>query len=328
MSVAQPTQRCGTYAVADLSNATWYHGSRYSYPLRSEHTGGALALLDVLQRQGTEPPPHVHHHEHELFVVLDGAVEFQVGASIVRGAAGAVAFLPRGVPHRFAVQEPWQRLLVLVTPAGFEKYLGPFSRKATHMEEPPRAGKLDVSGMIARGAEFGIEFVPPGVDMATLGHNQPEGLQARVRQREEGKTLNVMGIPTSIKLDAAESGGLISVFVTDDAPRLGLPLHSHRDDDETVVVLEGRYLVQEGNAQRELTAGMMAHFPRGVPHTYANVGDTPGKLLIVTTPGGYEAFCRDVDRLGAGGSPAMGAFLEIARRHGLEIVGPPVFNTP
>lgn len=328
VTTSGPANQRGAYAAADLSNATWYHGSRYSYPLRGEDTGGAFAFVDILQRRGTEPPPHIHHREHEVFIVLDGAVEFQAGDATYRGEAGAFAFLPRGVPHRFALREPWQRMLIIVTPSGFERYLGPFSRKATHLEEPPPPGELDIPGMIARGVEFGIEFVPPGVDMAVIDHRQPEGLHALIRQREEGERLNVIGIPTTVKLNAAESGGLLSAFVTHDAPRVGPPLHVHRNEDEALIVLEGRYVAQENGARHELAPGMVAYFPRGVAHTYANAGDTPGKLLVITTPGGFETFFREVDRLCQGGPPAEAEFLKVAHRHGLELVGPPVFQTP
>jgi hypothetical protein len=34
----------------------------------------------------------------------------------------------------------------------------------------------------------------------------------------------------------------------------------------------------------------MAFGPRGMPHAFQNIGDTPGRLLVVTTPSGLERF--------------------------------------
>ncbi|MDZ4858134.1 MAG: cupin domain-containing protein [Candidatus Hydrogenedentes bacterium] len=311
--------------TVDISNATWFQGSRYSYPLRTEDTGGRIAFVDIYKRRGTEPPPHIHHREHELFVVLNGSSEFQVAGEISLCDVGSFAFLPRGIPHRFAVQNPWGHFNVIVAPSGFDEYLQPFSEAATHLGEPPvSTGPPDVAGMIARGAEFGIEFVPPGVDIATVDHSQPDGLKPIVRQYNEGEILNVLGITIRVKLSAAESGGALSVFMSEDPPRVGPPMHAHANEDETFLVIEGEYRVQIEDTIYQAKPGQIAHFPRGVAHAYMNAGDSPGKLLIVTNPGGFEAFFRDVDALCKHGMPSTDQLMPIAQRHGLDIVGPPI----
>lgn len=51
------------------------------------------------------PPLHVHRETEELFFILEGEVDFTVEGSTRRLATGGVAFVPRGVPHTFAVAD-------------------------------------------------------------------------------------------------------------------------------------------------------------------------------------------------------------------------------
>ena len=59
--------------------------------------------------------------------------------------------------------------------------------------------------------------------------------------------------------------------------------------------------------------------PRGVPHTY-RVGDTPGRYLVLSRPGGFEAFVADVAALDDVSPATLAA---TAARHDIEILGPP-----
>lgn len=146
-----------------------------------------------------------------------------------------------------------------------------------------------------------------------------------VRQLEEGELLNVLGISVRIKVSSVESGGGMSLFVTDDPPRLGPPLHVHRKEDETFFVIEGDYRVRVGDDVTTLEKGQSAFLPCGIPHTYANAGTTHGKLLVITTPGGFENFFRDIDALCRAGQPTPDALNAVGAKHGLDFVGPPIF---
>lgn len=312
--------------TADETNSRWYHGSRYAYLLRSEDTGGAFAWIDALNRRGYAPPPHLHNREHELFYVTDGAADVLVAGDCITAHPGDLAFLPRGLAHTFAPIAEWSRMQILVLPGGFEKYLWAFSVPASHMGEPPLPdGPPDIPRMIALGKEYGIEFLPPDASMADYPRRQTDGLQPVIRKRGEGEHLNVIGIEICVKIAAAESAGLFSLFETHDPPKMGPPLHTHEAEEETVFVVEGEYMLRTKDEIRPAPEGTLCHWPRGVPHAYANAGGSPGRLLVLTTPGGFEAFFRDVDarRLGPGDSAAL---TRVAASHRLDIVGPPIFT--
>ena len=52
----------------------WYLGSLFEWKARSPETGGAFALVEVTVQPGTEPPLHVHAHEDEAYLVLNGRI--------------------------------------------------------------------------------------------------------------------------------------------------------------------------------------------------------------------------------------------------------------
>lgn len=54
--------------------------------------------------------------------MLDGELRVDVGGQTSAAGAGAVAFLPRQLPHAFVVTSPQAGFLTLHTPAGFDKF--------------------------------------------------------------------------------------------------------------------------------------------------------------------------------------------------------------
>jgi len=86
-------------------------------------TGGALGLVETIIPRGDSTPLHVHRDEDEAFYVLEGIVDFVCGDERFRAERGALAYLPRGIPHTFlGVGEPPARVLVLLLPGGLEEF--------------------------------------------------------------------------------------------------------------------------------------------------------------------------------------------------------------
>ncbi len=109
------------------------------------------------------PPPHVHHEEDETFVILEGAITGVCGGRPFRAEAGATVFLPRGVPHAFTVAgDRPARIMVLATPAGFERFCrdaGTPAACANELPAPPAPD--DIERMLAIAPRFGIEIPQP-----------------------------------------------------------------------------------------------------------------------------------------------------------------------
>jgi len=67
----------------------------------------------------------------------------------------------------------------------------------------------------------------------------------------------------------------------------------------------------------------MAFGPRGTPHAFQNIGETPGRLLVITTPSGLERFFEEFAALlpGPAGPDALAA---VGHANWVEFTGPPV----
>ncbi len=106
-----------------------------------------------------------------------------------------------------------------------------------------------------------------------------------------GQERSHFGTWPTIKAGAADTGGALTV-VEDvlDPWASGPPLHAHDGVDECFYVAAGTLLVQIGEDQHTLEAGSFAWIPRRTPHTFANGGPRPLRLVGVTTPGGLETF--------------------------------------
>ncbi len=62
-------------------------------------------------------------------------------------------------------------------------------------------------------------------------------------------------------------------------------------------VLEGEYEFRCGEQKEIVSKGALVHLPRKLPHSFKNIGQTPGVLMNTITPGGFEAFFEEIDQL-------------------------------
>ncbi len=103
--------------------------------------------------------------------------------------------------------------------------------------------------------------------------------------------------------------------------RGGPARHLHYDQDEWFYALEGEFIIEVGDERWTMKPGDSLLAPRQVPHVWAFVGDTTGRMLITFMPAGkMEAFFREVTKAEA--MPAQDP--ELWRAHGMELVGPPL----
>ncbi|QJW89178.1 cupin domain-containing protein [Spirosoma taeanense] len=105
-----------------LKNAHWYAGTLVNVLVDGEQTNGRYAQCDITTRPGCEPPIHTHTREDEAFYLLDGTVRFTVGEHVLTAKTGDYVLLPKGIPHSFQVLSESARIILTVSPAGFENY--------------------------------------------------------------------------------------------------------------------------------------------------------------------------------------------------------------
>ena len=77
------------------SRSLWVFGELGVCKTKSEQTGGAYSLFEVVTQPGSGPPPHVQHREDESFYVLEGEYEFLVEGRTLRAGTGSLLYVPR-----------------------------------------------------------------------------------------------------------------------------------------------------------------------------------------------------------------------------------------
>src|SRR5687768_6135393 len=101
----------------------------FRYGLESIHTGGTLAMLEVVIPPGILVKPHRHAKEDEYTIVLEGVVGVRLGDGEAEASAGSYLVKPRHMPHAiWNTGEVAARVVEIVVPGGLEDYfaeLGP-----------------------------------------------------------------------------------------------------------------------------------------------------------------------------------------------------------
>ena len=96
-----------------------------------------------------------------------------------------------------------------------------------------------------------------------------------------------------IRLRVALTAEEVTVLDADIEPGAGSSWHTHTKEDETVVVLEGELVLNDGD-RHVLQPGDAYVVPRGRRHAFANEGDASVRMLFFCSPGGLERFFRDI----------------------------------
>lgn len=97
--------------------------------------------------------------------------------------------------------------------------------------------------------------------------------------------------PTTVRVVTADEAATLLELQLQ--PGAGAGFHTHTREDETIAVLSGRLLVDDGS-RHELGPGEAIVLPRGTRHAFANGGDEPVRAHVFCSPGGLERFFREV----------------------------------
>ena len=97
--------------------------------------------------------------------------------------------------------------------------------------------------------------------------------------------------------------------------------HLHYDQDEWFYAVAGEFIIEIGQERITLNPGDSVFAPRKIPHVWAHIGETQGRMLIAFMPAGQmEAFFHEVTKANA--MPRQDP--ELFRAHGMELLGPPL----
>jgi mannose-6-phosphate isomerase-like protein (cupin superfamily) len=150
------------FAPGEGSRSLWVFGELVMYKTKSEQTGGAYSLFEVVTPPGSGPPPHVQHREDEAFYVLEGEYEFLIEGRTLRAGAGALVYVPRGNLHAYRnVGEGVCRMLVSQTPGGsHERFFEEIGEKRDVSTTSILNGPQEAERIARIAAEYGNETPP------------------------------------------------------------------------------------------------------------------------------------------------------------------------
>ncbi len=143
-------------------------------------------------------------------------------------------------------------------------------------------------------------------------------------RKNEGKNIPIGEENWKFYLTGNETDGRFDIIEGVVGYLQGPPLHTHKDQDDTFIVLEGTLTVQVGDEIYELEAGDVATAKPGVPHTYTNLNkDKKVRVINLMTPGHFDKVLEDFAKL-TPDEIMSEKVTEVAAKHDVEIVGPPI----
>ena len=111
---------------------------------------------------------------------------------------------------------------------------------------------------------------------------------------------------------------------------MATPVHRHSREDEAFYVLDGEVSVYVGDQVVRAQTGDFLWAPREVPHAFC-VESPLARMLVVSTPGGFEEFFFETGEPAAALTPPppaseppdLDALVAALAEHGVAVVGPP-----
>jgi quercetin dioxygenase-like cupin family protein len=106
-------------------------------------------------------------------------------------------------------------------------------------------------------------------------------------------------------------------------PKNGVPMHIHDNEEEHFIVVEGTLRMAVGGKTLDVPAGTAITVPKGVPHAWCNLTNSPVRMLVVFTPGRVEGLFRAITAKATWSSKDLE---ELGDSFGIRFVGPPLID--
>jgi mannose-6-phosphate isomerase-like protein (cupin superfamily) len=134
-----------------------------------------------------------------------------------------------------------------------------------------------------------------------------------------------LGLPTVMRATSETTNGAFGLLEHWDMPvGWATPYHTHHREDESFYVLEGQMAFVCGDKWLKGGPGTFVYGPREIPHGFKVIGNSPARMLILCTPGGFEKFVlaqtTAIDEPPS--PPDMGKLMALAAENGIDIHGP------
>ncbi len=149
-----------------------------------------------------------------------------------------------------------------------------------------------------------------------------------VSTREEEQALWFLGALTQVKATGEQTSGAYGLVEQVLPVGFASPWHLHHNEDETFYVIEGRMTILCGEARIAARPGTWAFGPRNIPHGFRVEGNAPARLLLLTTPSGFEHFILEMSEKATDPAtppsmpPDMEKLVAVAAKYHIDVLGP------
>lgn len=147
-----------------------------------------------------------------------------------------------------------------------------------------------------------------------------KGASAFALDPEGGERLVFGSVTILVRVAAEATGGAFSLF-EEVPPLVDTPLHVHENEDELFYALEGEHVIQVADEEFRLGPGGLAFGPRGVPHAQRRVVPGEGRMLVLTSPGGFDGFFRELAAADKAGTLGPDAYAAASKRYRITWLG-------
>jgi mannose-6-phosphate isomerase-like protein (cupin superfamily) len=134
-----------------------------------------------------------------------------------------------------------------------------------------------------------------------------------------GERLRFGDVEVVVKASADSTGGAFTMFEENEP--VDTPLHVHDNEDELFYVLEGEHVFQVGDQEFHAGPGGLVFAPRGVPHAQRRKVARTGRLLVLTSPAGFEGFFRELAEADRAGAIGPDAYVRASKQYGVTWLG-------
>lgn len=130
-------------------------GVGVQFKIDAEDVGGRVSVVEHPFDVGALVPPHVHHREDEVSIVIEGRIGFRSEEREAVLSEGGYIVKPRGEIHAMwnAGDVP-ARMIEIITPAGFDKFF-------RELSEMNATGRPDMPQIAELAARYELPFVEP-----------------------------------------------------------------------------------------------------------------------------------------------------------------------
>jgi len=110
---------------------------RRGYEAQYLYNGESAIVIGSNVPVGAAAPPHHIHPVDQLYYVIEGEMQLQLGGDRHVAGADTLVYIPAGTPHAFAVKTQTARVLNFYVPAALDLEIAMLGTPATSTTLPP-----------------------------------------------------------------------------------------------------------------------------------------------------------------------------------------------